>query len=57
MQTLSIYQIPIMPGYKQDTCSYTVGQLFLKSCKQTLVTVSSNHSEIFTLYKTSREYA
>jgi hypothetical protein len=31
MQTLVIYQIPLMPGHKQDTRSYTVEQLFLGS--------------------------
>jgi hypothetical protein len=28
---LAIYRIPKMLGYKQDTCSYTVEQLFLGS--------------------------
>jgi hypothetical protein len=31
MQTLTIYQIPVIPGEKQDMCSYTVEQLFLES--------------------------
>jgi hypothetical protein len=31
MQTLAIYQIPVMSGYKQDMCSYMVEQLFLES--------------------------
>jgi hypothetical protein len=31
MQTLAIYQIPIMPSHKYDTCSYTLEQLFFGS--------------------------
>jgi hypothetical protein len=28
---LAIYQIPVMLGHKEDTCSYMVKQLFLRS--------------------------
>jgi hypothetical protein len=48
MQTLAIYRIPVMPGHKHDTCSYTVEQLFLRT---------TNHSEIIMLYEASSECA
>jgi hypothetical protein len=58
MQMLAIYQIPKMPCHKHDTCFLHNGTIISwKSCKQTIVAMSTNHSEIIVLYEASCECA
>jgi hypothetical protein len=55
MQTLVIYQIPLMTGHNQVVILHGGTTISWKSCKQTLVAASINHSEIIVLYEASCE--